>query len=75
MAVEEFLQGDLGTGPGSREGAEIDEVWSLGTMFSQLSKRSTRMRVSGILRQLKTFAVVPDVLCKFSKIGNVFSFK
>ena len=43
------------------------------TMFSQLEKRATRMLVSGIFKQLRTFVVVLSVLSKFSKIGNVFS--
>ena len=43
----------------------------MGTMFSQLAKRLIRMLVSGIFKQLRT-VVVPDVLSKFSKIGNVF---
>ena len=33
--------------PGVGEG---DEVWNLGTMFSQLARRSTRMSVSGIFK-------------------------
>ena len=43
-------------------------------MFSQLARRSTRMLISGIFKKLGTFVVVPDVLSKFSKIGNVFFF-
>ena len=50
-------------------------VWNLGKIFSQLAKWSTRMLVSGIFKQLRTFVVVPDVLSKFSKIGNVFFFR
>ena len=50
----------------------IDEAWNPGRMFSQLARGSTRMLVSGIFKQLRTFVVVPDVLSKFSKIGNVF---
>ena len=42
-------------------------------MFSQLSKRSTRMLISGIFKQLRIFVVVPDVSSKFSKVGNVLS--
>ena len=49
----------------------IDEVWNLGTTFSQLAKR---MVVSGIFKQLTFFVVVPDAL-KFSKIGNLFFFR
>ena len=52
-------------------GGGIYEVWNAGTMFSQLAKRLIRMLVSGIFKQLRT-VVVPDVLSKFSKIGNVF---
>ena len=44
----------------------------MGTMFSQLARRSTRMLVSGIFKQLRTFVVVPDVLSKFSKIRECF---
>ena len=50
---------------GEGGGKGIDEAWNLGTMFLQLAKRSTRMLVSGILKHLKTFVVVPDVLSKF----------
>ena len=50
-------------------GERIDEV---GTMFSLLAKRSTRILGSGIFRELKTFVVVPNVLSKFSKIGHIF---
>ena len=57
---------DKGSGGGG-----IYEVWNAGTMFSQLAKRLIRMLVSGIFKQLRT-VVVPDVLSKFSKIGNVF---
>ena len=53
----------------------IDEVWNLGKMFSQLAKRSTRMLVSGIFKELRTFVVIPGVLGEFSKIGYVFSFR
>ena len=42
-------------------------------MFSQLTKRLTRILLSGIFKQLMAFVVVPDVLSKFSKIGNVSS--
>ena len=53
----------------------IDEVWNLGTKFSQLARRSIRMLVSGIFKQLRTFVVVINVLSKFSKIGNLFFFR
>ena len=43
-------------------------------MFSQLARRSKRMLISGIFKKLGTFVVVPDVLSKCSKIGNVFFF-
>ena len=43
----------------------IDEVWNLGTMFSQLAKRSTHILGSGVFRKLRTFVVFPDVLNKF----------
>ena len=52
-------------------GGTIDEVWNLETMFSQLARRLTRMLVSGIFTQSRKVVVVPDVLCKFSKIGNM----
>ena len=35
----------------------------------------TRMLVSGIFKQLRTFVVVPDGLSKHSKIGNVIFFR
>ena len=44
----------------------IDEVWNLGTMFSQLAKRSTRMLVIGIFQELRAFVVVSDALGKES---------
>ena len=73
MVVEEFLQGDLGTSPRLGKNNETRSgTW--GTMFSQLARRSTRMLISGIFKKLGTFVVVPDVLSKFSKIGNVFFF-
>ena len=56
-------------------GGTIDEVWNLGTMFAQLARRSTRMLINGIFKQPRTLVVVPDVLSKFSKIGNVFFFR
>ena len=31
------------------------KIWNLGTMFSQPTKRSTRMLVSGIFKQLKSW--------------------
>ena len=49
-----------------------DEVWNLGTIFSQLARWSTRTLVSGIFKQPRTSIVVPNVFNKFSKIGNVF---
>ena len=39
------------------------------------TKQSTRMLVSGIFKQLGTFVVVRNGLRKFSKIGNVSSFR
>ena len=72
MVVEEFLPWDLETSPGGGEGGTIDEVWNLGTMFSQLARRSTRMLVSGIFKQPRILVVVSDVQGKFSMIGNVF---
>ena len=57
-------------------GRRIDKVCNLGTMPSQLAKRSTRMLASQwFFKQPGTFVVVPDVLSKFSKIGNVFFFR
>ena len=53
----------------------IDEVWNLGTKFSQLARRLIRTLISGIFKQLRTFVVVIDVLSKFSKIGNLFFFR
>ena len=50
----------------------IGEVWNLGTTFSQLAIKCILVR--GIFKQLRTFVVVPDVLSKFSKIENLFSF-
>ena len=50
----------------------IGEVWNLGTTFSQLA--ITRLPVSAIFKQLRTFVVVPAVLSKFSKIENLFFF-
>ena len=47
-------------------GKRGNEVWNLGTMFSKLAKRSTRMLVRGIFKELRTFIVVPDVLGEFS---------
>ena len=44
-----------------------------GRLFSQLTKRLTRIILSGIFKQLMAFVVVPDVFSKFSKIGNVSS--
>ena len=55
-----------------RRGRRIDEVCNLGTMFSQLAKRSTRMLVSS------TFKVQVQVIVRddhFSKVGNVFFFR
>ena len=63
------------SGGGWGGGGRIDEVWNLGTMFWQLTKRSTRMLVSGIFKQLRTFVVIPNVLSKFSKIGSVLQMK
>ena len=42
---------------------------------TRCGRRSTRMLVSGIFKQPGILVVVPDVLSKFSKIGNVFFFK
>ena len=44
-------------------------------MFSQLAKRLTPVLVSGIFIKIRTFVHVPDVLSRFSKIGNVFFFR
>ena len=55
-----------------------EENWcglELRTVFSQLAKRLTPMLVSGIFIKLRTFVHVPDVLRRFSKIGNVFFFR
>ena len=57
----------------SKRRKAIDEVWNLGTMFSQLARRSTGMLVNGVFKQPKTVVVAPDVLSKFSKLGNVSS--
>ena len=43
----------------------------MGTMFSQLVKRSTRMLVSVILKPLRTFVVYPDVLENLRQIHHV----
>ena len=43
---------------GWRGKGRVDEVWNLGTTFSQLAIK--RMLVSGIFKQLRTFVVVPD---------------
>ena len=40
-------------------------------MFSKLAKRSTRMLVSRAFK--RTFVIVPNVLIKFSRTGNVSS--
>ena len=50
-------------------------IWSLGTMFLQLAKRSPRILVCGSFKQLTTFVIVLDVLSKFSKMWNVFFFR
>ena len=76
-AIEEFLQGDLGTSLGMENRGEgrFDEVWNLETMFSQLAKRSTRMQVSGIFKQLRTLVIVPDALSKFWEVWECFIFQ
>ena len=81
MIVDDSFQAHLDTrvrgkrGRGAGVGERISEVWNLGTIFSQLAKRSTRMQVSSIFKQLRTFVVVvPDLFSKLSKIGNVVFF-
>lgn len=37
-------------------------------MFSQFAKRSTRIQVGGIFKQLRTFVIVSNVLSKFSRM-------
>lgn len=44
-------------------------------MFLQLAKRSTHVQVSGIFKKMKTFVDTPNVLNRFSRIGNVFFFR
>ena len=54
-----------------RRGRRIDEVCNLGTMFSQLAKRSTRMLVSSTLQ----YSYCSWCFDHFSKVGNVFFFR
>ena len=60
------------TSPGNEEGEgggrRIDEVCNLGTMFSQLAKRSTRMLVSSTL-MVQVQVIVRDVLTIFQRSG------
>ena len=51
----------------------IGVVWNLGTTFSQHAMK--RMLVSGIFKQLRTFAEVPYMRSKFSMIENLFFFR
>ena len=60
--------GASGRGEGGRGAARINGVWNRGTMFSQFAKRSTRIQVGGIFKQLRTFVIVSNVLSKFSKM-------
>ena len=59
----------------NRGEGRFDEVWNLETMFSQLAKRSTRMQVSGIFKQLRTLVIVPDALSKFWEDWECFIFQ
>ena len=59
----------------NRGEGRFDEVWNLETMFSQLAKRSTRMQVSGIFKQLRTLVIVPDTLSKFWEDWECFVFQ
>ena len=62
------------TSPGNEEGKggggerRIDEVCNLGTMFSQLAKRSTRMLVSSTF-MVQVQVIVRDVLTIFRRSG------
>ena len=59
----------------NRGEGRFDEVWNLETMFSQLAKRSTRMQVSGIFKQLRTLVIVSDTLSKFWEDWERFIFQ
>ena len=59
----------------NRSEGRFDEVWNLETMFSQLAKRSTRMQVSGIFKQLRTLVIVSDTLSKFWEDWECFIFQ
>ena len=59
----------------NRGEGRFDEVWNLEMMFSQLAKRSTRMQVSGIFKQLRTLVIVPDALSKFWEDWECFIFQ
>ena len=59
----------------NRGEGRFDEVWNLKTMFSQLAKRSTRMQVSGIFKQLRTLVIVSDTLSKFWEDWECFIFQ
>ena len=61
------------TSPGNEEGEggggrRIDEVYNLGTMFSQLAKRSTRMLASSTF-MVQVQVIVRDVLTIFRRSG------
>ena len=59
----------------NRSEGRFDEVWNLETTFSQLAKRSTRMQVSGIFKQLRTLVIVPYALSKFWEDWECFIFQ
>lgn len=63
--------GASGRGEGGRGAARINGVQNRGTMFSQFAKRSTRIQVGGIFKQLRTFVIVSNVLSKFSKMKQI----
>ena len=54
----------------TRRHKRSDEVWNLGRC-----SQNTYAIVSCIFIQLRTFVVVPDVLSKYSKIGNAIFFR
>ena len=49
--------------------------WGGREQLTRCGRRSTRMLVSGIFKLAGILVVVPDVLSKFSKIGNAFFFR
>ena len=49
--------------------------WGGREQLTRCGRRSTRMLVSGIFKLAGILVVVPDVLSKFSKIGNALFFK